>query len=518
MADDTTPDRKLLLPGSADADLRAEVLEEREMRFNFGSKRVHVGDGVTLGGIPFASGDEVDEALEDGKTAVTALVQAAASSVSDAKEAAEKARQDAIAVGRTIQKSNNGAVVLAQTDGRSSVFNYADDAGEQYFTNMPFGQSLQKTLRRPEPRFMQGDFKPFQKPRLMSERWNWSGLSRDARFTPVDDDVTAYVFRWPPDPVPASQVRRARGKVGSNQWQLDEITVNEGGCPGFFESHQFRDLSVMRDRLTGTTWILVNAISVVGYGWCGTRFALAKTTDGVNITLVGYVELPLTVLQTWSPEWFVAPNGELHVIVSANSYMQNFTSGDLLDSLWGYHILRCVDLDTASFDYLGEIDGSAFPRMTSGKHIGEKSMIDPALFYRDGAYYTLWKAETAKDVSAFSINFGGAIVPYGTLGWAASAELMGPYNNGNAFYLPNGQPIQGEGPYYNELPEGNEFLHRIGFDDFKNLYGGGACYADTNDFIDFPAGVKSLDGSTADARGSLGDYNRHATFVIGLNR
>jgi len=160
--------------------------------------------------------------------------------------------------------------------------------------------------------------------------------------------------------------------------------------------------------------------------------------------------------------------------------------------------LRVVDLNTARFDYVGQVSGSVFPRNSSGAI----NMIDPFMFKRNGVWTILWKSEN---------NTGGNI-PYGTLGWASSTNILGPYDVGRAFTLDDGSTIRGEGQHAYMKLDGS---WRFGFDDFLNLYnsGTGLCYADTPDFDRFADGVKSIDGSTNQAAGSLGVYNRHSTFA-----
>lgn len=70
MAEDTP--RKLLLPGSTASDLSSEVLEEREARVNLDTNRIHLGDGVTPGGVPFASGAEVDNLVGQAEASAEA--------------------------------------------------------------------------------------------------------------------------------------------------------------------------------------------------------------------------------------------------------------------------------------------------------------------------------------------------------------------------------------------------------------------------------------------------------------
>lgn len=72
MADDTP--RKLLAPGSTNATIMGTVLDEREVRYNLDTKRIHVGDGVTPGGYVFATAGEIGTVADEALVEIGSLV------------------------------------------------------------------------------------------------------------------------------------------------------------------------------------------------------------------------------------------------------------------------------------------------------------------------------------------------------------------------------------------------------------------------------------------------------------
>jgi len=460
------------------------------------------GATLIIGGADLIEGliDKARDAADAALASATAATEAAANITASAEN-----------IPKQIDDTSGSVVVELDSAGR--VIRRITDIGHEHLADMPHGLSVQEAIRSPRGRgFLPAAFKPLGPSVPAAARYVTAGMPRDMRPNPATKDLAAYTFRWPPDPAGISQVRRVVGTLGTQTWSVQATYLDPAKTKDIERNHQIRDISPMRDRLTGDYWIAINSISYGQNAWVGSGFTLAKATNdnGQRIITQAYVELPIPTLQVWSPEWFVDPdNGEIYIIISANKKPQDFTGSEVQDSRWGYHLMRCVDLATAQFDYLGELTGSAFPKATTG----EVSMIDPFMMKRDGVFYVLWKAEVAlTNPDNLRVSPAGKAaydVPITALGWAASASLLGPYNSGDAFKLPDGTFIKGEGQQIIELPAGFGRRYRLIWD---QLGGPSFGYADTDDLINFPGGAQQLGDFTE----SGNNYNRHGTFVLGL--
>ncbi|MDR7326463.1 hypothetical protein J2S44_006713 [Catenuloplanes niger] len=78
-----------------------------------------------------------------------------------------------------------------------------------------------------------------------------------------------------------------------------------------------RDPSIIR-HTDGRYWVVYTT------NWTGNTIGLATSTDRLNWTFVRNVTIPLTVQNTWAPEFFIDSNGSVNVIVSLSTNGADF--------------------------------------------------------------------------------------------------------------------------------------------------------------------------------------------------
>ncbi|MEE6307854.1 glycoside hydrolase family 43 protein [Plantactinospora veratri] len=131
--------------------------------------------------------------------------------------------------------------------------------------------------------------------------------------------------------------------------------------------------------------------------WTGNTIGFATSTDRVNWTFLRNHTIPLTVQNTWAPEWFVDTDGSVNVIVSLSTNGADFKP----------YRLRATNAALTAF---------SAPTVLSG--IGP-NYIDTFIVKIGGTYHAFTKQETTKFVEyATASNLTGPYTMRRTGNWA----------------------------------------------------------------------------------------------------
>jgi hypothetical protein len=319
-------------------------------------------------------------------------------------------------------------------------------------------------------------------------RYVTAAMPRDLRMNSAR--LTAYPFRWPPDPVPIDDTRlrtapwgSSGGPNGSMTWSNVHLTINTP--PGW--DRQWRDGSFAYDRALEKYWFVISSIRSEAAGWTASEFAVFSSSDGVTWDFVTWVTVPGSPWRVWTPTIFVEDDGTVYVLVSVE---QSDGTG------MGLYLYRNDDPSTwATWTALGAVTGSAIQVNRNGV----QNVHDAFLWKRSGTYYLLSRCEGTET--------GGCTG--GEIGIATASSLQGPYNTGHLLTGPTSAILRGEGISVLELPPGSTYRWRLFLDDvFSDWWPGMIVSFDTNDWVTFTSSSNVLDETAG--------WQRNTDFVLGL--
>ncbi|MDG4819218.1 glycoside hydrolase family 43 protein [Micromonospora sp. WMMD956] len=148
--------------------------------------------------------------------------------------------------------------------------------------------------------------------------------------------------------------------------------------------------------------------------WTGNTIGFATSTDRVNWTFLRNHTIPMTVQNTWAPEWFVDSDGSVNVIVSLSTNGADFKP----------YRLRATNSSLTAF---------ATPTLLSG--IGPNH-IDTFVVKVGATYHAFAKQETTKYIEhATASSLNGPYTFVGTGDWAGwggprEGQALVPLDNG----------------------------------------------------------------------------------------